>query len=326
MKKIAVLNEFSIEAIRDALQKLDDFPKLIVNGLNAFQLNEINKIDPILFAAIGARITEDRWFPVVGTWCGEKGKISEANLIKNIVYSADYFKENFGKRYRVFHGETIYNNALAQIVYAAEFDACYIKDEAEMLWLDSADDSRILVGGAIDAVDVNDIDDDFINANEFGSIEDEILALYRQPIQIKTVKLGYEKSEPAEDEKLALEAEKIAVQNGEKIGEEIENIWLGIFLGEDTKAESEKIINGRSFNKDFLTIDSDEVELVEMKFAEDESGDVIIRIRETAGVEKTLFIMCDALDAGFRCEILPYELQTFRIDADGFVTEIFIAE
>ena len=45
MSKIAVLNEFSIEAVRDALQKLDDFKKLIVNGLTAFELGELEKID-----------------------------------------------------------------------------------------------------------------------------------------------------------------------------------------------------------------------------------------------------------------------------------------
>ena len=52
MSKIAVLNEFSIEAVRDALQKLDDFRKLVVNGLTAFELNELEKIDPVLFEAV----------------------------------------------------------------------------------------------------------------------------------------------------------------------------------------------------------------------------------------------------------------------------------
>ena len=326
MKKIAVLNEFSIEAVRDALQKLDDFPKLVVNGLNAFQLNEIEKIDPILFGAIGKRITEDRWFPEVGTWCGEKGKISDVNLIKNVLYSAEYFKDNFGKKYRVFHGETVYNDWLAQIAYAAEFDACYIKDEKEAFWLDSANKSRILVGGELDTVDVNDIDDDFINANEFGSIEEEITALYFTPLQIKTVRPEYKKSELAEDEKLLVEAEKISVQNKENLTEEIENLWIEKFLGNDVTEEAKKLIGGEKANEDFIKIDSDEVELCEMKYAEDDSGDVVIRIMETAGREKSLFVMCDALNAGFRCEILPSERQTFRIDKDGFVTEIFIVE
>ncbi len=326
MKKIAVLNEFSIEAVRDALQKLDDFPKLVVNGLNAYQLNEIENIDPVLFGAIGRQIKADRWFPEIGTWCGEDGKISEAKLIRSVLYSAEYFKENFGKKYRVFHGETISNSAFAQILYAAEFDACYIKDEAEAMWLDSADDSRILVGGALDTVDINDIDDAFINENKFGSIEEEILSLYFQPIQIKTVRPEEESPAPTVAEKLLLEAEKIAVQNGEDKTEEIADLWLALFVGDDVKEEAEKLIGGRKADEDFLTFDTDEVQLREMKYAEDGSKDVVIRIKETAGREKTLFVMCDALNAGFRCEILPYELQTFRIDGEGFVQEIFIVE
>lgn len=326
MKKIAVLNEFSIEAVRDALQKLDDFPKLVVNGLNAYQLNEIESIDPILFGAIGKSIVDGRWFPEVGTWCSESGKISEANLIKNILYSAQYFKDKFGKKFRVFHGETIYNNALAQIAYAAEFDACFIKDEKETAWLDSADDSRVLLGGELEVVDINDIDDDFINANEFGSVEEEIIGLYSKQLDLKTVRLDYEKSVPTETEALLLEAEKLSVQNGEKNIEELENLWLGLFVGDDVKEDVENIIGGRAFDDKMLTVDSNEVELVEMKFTEDGSGDVVIRLKETAGKEKTLFVMCDALNAGFRCQILPYELQTFRIDSEGFVTEIFITE
>lgn len=326
MKKIAVLNEFSVEAVRDALQKLDDFPKLIVNGLNAYQLNEIESIDPLLFNEIEKKIADGKWFPEVGTWCGEKSKISEESLIKNILYSAQYFKAKFGKKYRVFHGETIYNNALAQIVYAAEFDACYIKDTAETEWLDSADDSRILVGGALDTVDINEIDDDFINANEFGSIEDEIISIYSQPLDLKTVKLGYEKSALTEAEKALIEAEKLAIQNGEKINEDIKKLWLALFLGDDVKEAAEKLVGGRAFDETMLRIDSDDVELTEMKRAEDGSSDVVIRLKETAGTEKTIFVMCDALNVGFRCQILPYELQTFRIDGEGFVTEIFITE
>lgn len=325
MKKIAVLNEFSIEAVRDALQKLDDFPKLIVNGLNAFQLNEIEGVDPLLFDAIAKQIKEDRWFPEIGTWCGETGKISEANLIRNVLYSAEYFKEKFDKKYRVFHGETVYNNALAQIAYAAEFDACYIRDEKEPMWLDSADDSRVLVGGAFETVDINDIDDDFIGANEFGSFEEEILSLFLQPIQIKTVRPDGESSALTETEKLLVEAEKAAVQNKEDKTEEFENLWLRLFVGDDISEDAEKLAGAKA-DSSFLTVDTDEVELTEMKYAEDGSGDVVIRLKETAGKEKTLFVMCDALNAGFRCEILPYELQTFRIDREGFVQEIFIVE
>ena len=326
MKKVAVLNEFSIEAVRDALQKLDDFPKLTVNGLNAFQLNEICKIDPLLFNAVAVRISEGRWMPFVGMWTDEDGKISDENLTRNILYSSRYFKDNFDKKYRVFCGGKINSNSLAQIVYAAGFDACFIKGENEAFWLDSADGSRTLIGGQVETVDINDIDDDFINANEFGSFEDEITEKFSVPLDLKTVRLPFEASVPTEDEKLLVEAEKIAVQNGEKLNEKIENLWIEIFLGGSIKNEAEEIIGLRKNDENFLTINSDEAKLVSMKYAEDESGDVIVRIKETAGKEKTIFVMCDRLDAGFRCEILPYELQTFRIDRDGFVKEIFICE
>ena len=45
MSKIAILNEFSIEAVKDALQKLESFPNLKVNGLNAYQLTELSAIE-----------------------------------------------------------------------------------------------------------------------------------------------------------------------------------------------------------------------------------------------------------------------------------------
>lgn len=63
MSKIAILNEFSIEAVKDALQKLESFPNLKVNGLNAYQLTELSAIDPELFAKISNMIKADRWFP-----------------------------------------------------------------------------------------------------------------------------------------------------------------------------------------------------------------------------------------------------------------------
>lgn len=325
MKKYAVLNEFSVEAIRDALQKLDDFDKLIVNGLTAFQLNEIEQIDPILFSAIAGRISEGRWNPFVGLWCANEDKISEENLARNVAYSVQYFRDNFNKKYRVMSLDCINNNALAQIAYVAGFDACYIKSEKECYWLESADNSRTLVTGEIDAVDVNDISDDEINENEFGSIED-LMEIYRQPLDLKTVHLSHEEVALTDSEEFVLLAEKISAQNGEDVQEDIENIWLGIFLGEDVDGESESIISGRFFDRNHLTIDCDDVDIVALKLAEDGSGDTVIRLKETAGREHSLFVMSDALNAGFRCQITPYELQTFRIDKEGFATEIFLAE
>ena len=82
MSKIAVINEFSVEAVRDALQKLDDYRKLIVNGLTAFELNELEKIDPTLFDAVAKQIKKDRWYPSVGMWLDDDKEMSEEKLIR----------------------------------------------------------------------------------------------------------------------------------------------------------------------------------------------------------------------------------------------------
>ena len=82
MSKIAILTEFSIEAVKDALQKLESFPNLKVNGLNAYQLNELSAIDPELFAKISDMIKADRWFPYVGAWTSTD-ELSEIALVKS---------------------------------------------------------------------------------------------------------------------------------------------------------------------------------------------------------------------------------------------------
>ena len=326
MKKIAVINEFSIETIRDALQKLDSFEGLVVNGLNAFQLNEVEKIDPELFAQISEKINSGKWYPFVGMWSETDKEISDEFLTRSVLYSIRFFKDRFDRKFRIFVADKIYTNLLPQVVYTAGFDSCYIKEEAESFWLDGADGTRTHIAGKLETVDVNDIDDGFINENEFASIEDEIIARFSVPMDVKTVKLSYKESCPTDEEKMLVEAEKISVQSGEKNEEKIKELWLEIFLGNSVKNEAEKIINGRKICEDFLTINSDGAKLISMKYAEDGSDNVVIRIRETEGKEKTLFVMCDALEAGFRCEINPYELITFRIIEEGFVQEIFLGE
>lgn len=325
MKTIAVLNEFSVEAIRDALQKLGDFDKLIVNGLNAFQLNELEKIDPLLFTEIEEIIKADRWYPSVGMWTEEKEKISEEKLSRNVLYSVNYFKKKFGKSYRVFRGKKVYNNYLPQIIYAGRFDAAVLEEETEMYWLDSADGSRTLVCGRFETVDINDIDDEFINsANEFTSFENAALELFTVPLDLKTVKLSNKKHDTDKTEEELIDAEKYFTENNINKCEEIENAWISLSLGDEEAAR--QIIPQKKSADDFIKINSEEVKLLSYKFAEDMSADRIIRIAETAGKEKSLTVMCDAINAGFRCEIIPYEMQTFRVDSEGFVKEIFITE
>lgn len=328
MSKIAVLNEFSIEAVRDALQKLDDFRKLVVNGLTAFELNELEKIDPVLFEAVAKQIENDRWYPSAGMWMADDSDMSEEKLIRNVLYSTTYFKEKFDKEYRVFQGAKIYNDAFTQVIYTANFDACVLDSETETYWLDNAAYTRTLVYSGLEKVDINDIDDDFIKANDFESIEDEVIAVYQTDLDLKSVKQPVYTGEATAAEKLLLEAEAICVQEGRKNQDEIQNCWIALFMGDDDVATSvaETIIGDSKVDYDFIKFNSDEVKVVELKYTEDLSGDVVIRIKETAGKEKALTVMCDAIDAGFRCEILPYELQTFRVNAEGFVEETPIFE
>ncbi len=328
MSKIAVLNEFSIEAVRDALQKLDDFKKLIVNGLTAFQLNELEKIDPELFSAVAKQIEAERWCPCVGMWMDDESEMSEEKLIRNVLYSVTYFKEKFDKIYRVFQGTKVYNDAFVRVIYSAGFDACVLEGEKESYWLDNSAFTRTLVWSQLEKVDINDIDDDFIKANDFESVEDEVLGLFQSELELPSVKQPTYTAEATEAQKLLEKAERLCVENGEKKNTEIKNGWISAFTGdEDAAAEAAKaIIGGREINSDFIKIDSEEVEIITVKYAEDMSNDVVIRLRETAGKEHSLCILCDSLDAGFRCEILPYELQTFRIIKDGFVEETPIGE
>lgn len=328
MSKIAYINEFSIEAVRDALQKLDDFKKLIVNGLTAFELNELEKIDPTLFEAVAKQIKKERWYPSVGMWVEDDKDMSEEKLIRNMLYSRTYFKEKFDKEYKVFQGAKIYNDAFVQVLYTANFDACVLDSETETYWLDNEAYTRTLVYSGLEKVDVNDIDDEFIKANDFESVEDEVMAIYQNDLDLKSVKQPLYKGEATEAEKLLIKAEKICVQEGRNNQDEIQNCWIALFLGDDDVATdvAQTIIGDSELDEDFVKFNTDEVRLVELKYTEDATDNVIIRIKETAGKEKAITVMCDAIDAGFRAEILPYELQTFRVNAEGFVEETPIGE
>lgn len=328
MSKVAVLNEFSIEAVRDALQKLDDFKKLIVNGLTAFELNELEKIDPVLFDAVAKQIKKERWYPSVGLWVSDDKDMSAQKLMRSVLYSVTYFKDKFDKEYRVFQGGKIYNEAFAQIIYNANFDACVLDSEKETYWLDGAAYTRTLVYSDLEKVDINDIDDEFIKENDFESVEDEVMAVFQNELDLKSVTPPVYSDTATEAEKLLEKADRICVQEGRNENEDIQNCWILLFLGEEDAAQdvAETIIGDGEIDADFIKLSTDEVEVVSVKYAEEDNGDVVFRLMETAGKEKAITVMCDALDAGFRAEILPYEIQTFRIIKDGFVEETPIGE
>lgn len=73
--------------------------------------------------------------------------------------------------------------------------------------------------------------------------------------------------------------------------------------------------------KSFISIDRENIQLLSVKFCEDGSGDAVIRLRETAGKNVKCAIVCDMLNAGFYADFKGQEIKTFRIDAEGYVTE-----
>ncbi|HAX83826.1 MAG TPA: hypothetical protein DCY15_04960 [Ruminococcaceae bacterium] len=322
MSIVAVLNEFSVEAIKDALQKLDSFENLKVNGLNAHQLTELDAIAPDIFSSVADQIKNGRWFPYAGAWTSSE-ELSETALIKSCLYSVRYFLDTFGQKYRVFHGRKIYNNMLPQIVYSSLFDAVVLDEEKESKWLHGADDFRTLVITS-DTVDVNDIDDEFISSNEFISYEELADNLFDSHLELETVFLPSGSIEAKGFEKNLIDAEKSSAINGENKTADIRDAWIAYF---DGSKQSDLIADIASAKNDF-ELHGDGVVLAEAKLAEDGSGDTVIRVAETNGKEQSAYIMCNRLNSGFRFEIMPYEMPTFRIsnDGNGYAKEIYICE
>ncbi len=322
MSIVAVLNEFSVEAIKDALQKLDSFENLKINGLNAHQLTELNAIAPDIFSSVADQIKNGRWFPYAGAWTSSD-ELSETALVKSCLYSVRYFLDTFGKKYRVFHGRKIYNNMLPQIVYSSLFDAVVLDEEEESKWLHGADDFRTLVITS-DTVDVNDIDDEFISSNEFISYEELADNLFDSHLELETVFLPSGSIKAKGFEKSLIDAEKSSAINGENKIADIRDAWIAYF---DGSKKSDLIADIASAKNDF-ELHGDGVVLIEAKLAEDGSGDTVIRVAETNGKEQSAYIMCNRLNSGFRFEIMPYEMPTFRIanDGNGYAKEIYICE
>ncbi len=73
--------------------------------------------------------------------------------------------------------------------------------------------------------------------------------------------------------------------------------------------------------KSFISINKSNIALDAFKFCEDGSGNIIIRLRETNGKPVKVAIVCDIADAGFYSDFNKFEIKTFRIDSDGYVTE-----
>lgn len=73
--------------------------------------------------------------------------------------------------------------------------------------------------------------------------------------------------------------------------------------------------------KSFITINKPNIRLESFKFCEDGSGDIVMRLCETEGKAVRAAIVCDIADAGFYADFRKFEVKTFRIDSEGYVTE-----
>lgn len=73
--------------------------------------------------------------------------------------------------------------------------------------------------------------------------------------------------------------------------------------------------------KGFVKINKPNISVSALKFCEDGSGDVVIRLCENAGIPVKASIICDAANAGFYADFGTQEVKTFRINSEGFVRE-----
>lgn len=329
MKYIATVSSTDREILSGITAKMKKHGNFKVNGLYAADLMKIESSAPELFKDIAEMIKTGRWCPFAGAFRAG-ASLNSVSLIKSCLYSAEYFRRKFGTEYKVFHGKNIGCNSFAQTVYSSLFDSAVLDDEKNSFWLSCSDGFRTLVFAADNTTQAEKCDDKFISENEFETYEEHSEALFSSALNLKTVHVPFSFDEPDKNQAILLNAEKAGVYSGTKNTEELRSEWINILTGEDISrclCEADKT-GCTADRNDMFKVCGDGVEISETKYAEDGSGDVVIRVRETNGTELGAYIMCDKLNAGFRFEIMPYEIQTFRIrgDGTGTVSEIYICE
>lgn len=322
MKKIAIVTKKCPDYLKGVIEKMQKSESLKVNGLNAGELAEIEKENPEIFAKIKEFVVAGRWYPFAGLWQKEENDISDERLTREILYSCRWLYEKFGIYFRVFFGKKICSEQFNQTVYNGRFDGAVLESENENYWLEGKDRFRLFIMEKGDTVDAIDADEN-CEYETYGEMHHRLMS---NPLDIKIVKLQKAEIEISEAEKAVLKAEKASAQAGENKAEEIRCCWLCIFNGNDECAieKAEKIADGKSAD-DIVKVNNDNVKVSVFKFSEDKSS-VVIRLKETAGMDAQISVMCDEIDAGFRCEIEPFETATYKIDKDGFVRETFIYE
>ncbi len=322
--KLATVKNSSPNDIKTAIDALDRNEKLKVNGLYAADIEELKNNSPKLYDRVADFIKNGRWCPFVGTY-SNNAELSPTALIKSCLYSVLYFKTNFDKEYRVFHGNKIYNGCLPQIIYSSLFDAAFLDSETQTRWFCGEDGHRTLSVHA-ETVSAGDCTD-----GEFITCEEYAQQLFSTEMNLETLMLPSEYTVPDDVERELLNAECHSVISENERTADIRQAWIKYLTGDknDALTAAAKISDGKTADiSSVFKVSEKSVVISEAKYAEDGSGDVLLRVRETSGKEKSAYIMCDRLNAGFRFEIMPYEIQTFRIKGDGTgnVTEIYICE
>ncbi len=119
----------------------------------------------------------------------------------------------------------------------------------------------------------------------------------------------------------------------------------GIYLHEDEADGSDVVKEAHLFNNNIVTVPEsyhkgeleqkdcflytnlDNVVVTALKRCEDGSGDLIVRLYETKGIESSRgYIMSKLFDNGFWYDIGKHEIKTFRIDRETNVTEVNFLE
>ncbi len=322
MSKIAIVTKKCPEYLKGVIEKMQKCDSFKVNGLKAGELAEIEKENPEIFAQIKDYVVAGRWYPFAGLWQDEKDEINDERLAREILYSCRWLYEKFGIYFRVFFGKNICSANFSQTVYNGRFDGAVLENENESYWLDGKDKFRLFIMEKGDTVDAIDADE----ASEYETYGEMHHRMMSNPLDLKAVELEKAETPLSEAEKAVLVAEKASAQAGENKAEEIKNCWFMIFDGRDCCAtkKAKEIFDG-SECADIVKVNNDAVKVSVYKFSEDESS-MVIRLKETAGKDAQISVMCDEIDAGFRCEIGPFETATYKIDKEGYVKETFLYE
>ncbi|MBQ7654404.1 MAG: hypothetical protein IJS17_04970, partial [Clostridia bacterium] len=74
----------------------------------------------------------------------------------------------------------------------------------------------------------------------------------------------------------------------------------------------------------FVDINTENIIVTAIKFCEDKSGDIIIRLYETEGKDTVFSVRYIPLDISFSAEIKKNEIKTFRCNAESVVETNFL--